>query len=354
MFLIESAGAFNDFLKNKIASDEQFIAVDTEFIRENLKKPLLCLVQIATADDVFIIDPIAVDISPLNRIFENSAIKKVFHSAEQDLEMLSSCGINTKNFYDTQLYEAILSTNGSISYQAIVLRYLNKELTKTLSRSDWKKRPLQKKQLTYAADDVVYLREVYKKQQEKLMMLGRRNWLDEELKQIFPKERKISIELSQNNLEIYNQLLEWREKKAREKNVPPDSIAKNEIIKIICQKGVNFVRSIKNSRNLRNTNFREFLFFAEKIAEGLEIKEKRFEENISLHLFRVLLEICSRKHNVAPSIIATSRDLEKLIRGDRSLKCLFDWRNEIFGKEALRLLDGKISLRIKGSEVMVE
>lgn len=341
-------------MENGIADNEKFVAVDTEFIREeNLEKPLLCLIQIATANGVFIIDPMAIDIFPLKKIFENSSLTKVFHSADQDLEILSLAGINTKNFYDTQLYEAVLSVNDSISYQSIVFRYLNKEISKTFARSNWKKRPLQRKQLLYSANDVFYLREVYEKQLEKLTACGRRNWLDDELKQLFPKEKEVPVTLSKNNLEIYNQLIKWREEKTQEKNISSESIVKNHVIKAICQRGVNFVRNIKNSRNVRNANFREFLFFAEKIAEKLGIKEKPTEQNIAVNLLRTLREMCSREHNVAPSIIATSKDLEKLIAGDRNVKCLFHWRNEIFGKNALQLLEGKVSLHIRESKVVI-
>ncbi|MDR0580976.1 MAG: HRDC domain-containing protein [Holosporaceae bacterium] len=353
MLLIESSDQLQDFLENGIADNEKFVAVDTEFIRENLEKFLLCLIQIATANGVFIIDPMAVDIAPLNKIFENSSLTKVFHSASQDLEILSLAGINTKNFYDTQLYEAVLSVNASISYQSIVFRYLNKEINKTLTRSNWKKRPLQKKQLLYSANDVFYLREVYEKQLEKLTTQGRKNWLNDELKQLFPKEKEVSVALSKNNLEIYNQLIKWREEKAQEKNVLPEFIVKNRLIKTICQKGVNFVRNIKNSRNVKNTHFKEFLFFAEKVAEKLEIKEKPTEQSIAINLLLTLREMCSREYNIAPSIIATSKDLENLTAGDRNVKCLSHWRNEIFGKNALQLLEGKVSLSVRESKVVI-
>ncbi|MDR0632218.1 MAG: hypothetical protein LBF54_03210 [Holosporaceae bacterium] len=361
MFLVNTQGLLDDSLRvigdelDNAPADERFISVDTEFIRENLKKPLLCLIQIATPSDVFIIDPIAVDVSPLDRVFGDSEIKKVFHSASQDLEMLSLCGIVTKNFYDTQLYEAILSTDSSISYQSIVSRYLDKKLEKVYSRSDWERRPLSKKQLKYSADDVSYLREVYKGQFRKLCELNRENWLDEELRRIMIKPNNdFSSTLGEHGLEIYNRLNEWRSEKAVEKDIPPESIAEDGIIKAICKKGVEFIQHIKNSRNVKNENHREFLRFAEKVAEGLEIKEKDNSRRVAINLLKTLLGICSQKHDVASSIIATSRDLEKLLEKDQNTKCLSGWRNEVFGKSAIKLLNGEISLRIDGTEVIAE
>jgi ribonuclease D len=335
---------------------ERFVAVDTEFVRENLEKPLLCLIQIATPSDIFLIDPIAVDIAPLKELFENPQIKKVFHSAFQDLEILSLYGIDTKNFYDTQLYESVASTSDSISYQSIVLRYLGKRLEKGHTLSDWKKRPLSEKQLAYSADDVFYLREVYKKQFQKLVELKRENWLDDELLQIVEKgkENYFVSTLSENNLAIFNQLNEFRQKRAAEKGVSPRSIAKNDVIKSICKKGADFVRHLKNSRSTTDRCDKGFLSFAEKIAERLEVKERPPERDVVFDLLKTFLEICSQKYNVAASTIATSKDLKKLIDGDDDAKCMSGWRSEIFGKDVRRLLNGEISLRIRESEVIAE
>ncbi|MDR1333945.1 MAG: ribonuclease D, partial [Holosporaceae bacterium] len=187
MLLIDEEDKLAAFLKNineemeSVSCDERFVAVDTEFIREHSKDPLLCLIQIATSSDVFIIDPMAVDVFPLRKLFENPNFRKVFHSAAQDLELLELAGINTiNNMYDTQLYESILSTDYCIGYQAIVFRYLNEKIEKDHRRSNWQKRPLDKNQLKYSTDDVFYLRKVYKSQLQKLQLLHRENWLDEE------------------------------------------------------------------------------------------------------------------------------------------------------------------------------
>ncbi|MDR1982721.1 MAG: hypothetical protein LBQ08_02910 [Holosporaceae bacterium] len=357
MLLIEEKNSFDNFLETITreinGKNDLFIAVDTEFMRENLEKPLLCLVQIATSDEVFIIDPMAVEISQLNRIFSHPQIKKVFHSAFQDIEILSLYGINTINFYDTQLYETVLSTNDSISYQSIVSRYLDKQLRKNHSMSDWKKRPLSKKQLLYSANDVFYLREVYKKQLQKLIELHRENWLDEELQQIKSKQDDFAKTLSENNLNVYNQLKKWQKEKAAEKGISPELMVKNDILKAVCKKGVNFIHHIKNSRNMKNENHKEFLLFAEKIAEKLEISEKPDRQNAIIGLLKTLLGICSLKHSVATSMIATTNDLEGLLNGDRNIKFLSGWRNEIFGKEAVMLLNGEISLKIDKSKVVI-
>ncbi|MBR2137009.1 MAG: ribonuclease D [Alphaproteobacteria bacterium] len=209
--IIDSEAAVRDFLK-KIAidiesanSDESFIAVDTEFIRENSDVPLLCLIQIATHTQCFVVDPFAIDISFLNDIFANESILKVFHSATQDIDVLYHANIGVKNVYDTQLYEMLLSTKEFISYKSIVAKYLNRTLNKNYVISDWSKRPLSKKQLQYAVGDVIHLREVYKLQIQKLHDVKRENWLQSEMKQLENLGRELISD--KKNAEITKQLL---------------------------------------------------------------------------------------------------------------------------------------------------
>jgi ribonuclease D len=354
MLLVNEKSALDNCCEN--IQKEQIVAVDTEFIRENLDKPLLCLIQIATSQDIFIIDPAAVDISPLNRIFSAENVKKIFHAARQDIEILSLHGITTKNFYDTQLYEAILSADDNISYQSLILRYLGKNLQKSHSMSDWTRRPLSKNQLKYSADDVLYLREIYQKQFQKLVELNREHWLDDEILQTTQKKEEddFAATLNENNREIYNQLRQWRNQKAAEQNVSPEFIISDKMLKTICHRGIDFIRNIKNSRRLKDENYMQFLSFAEKISDGLEIREKSKRKNPAVDLLKALLHLRSQERLVAPSIIATVRDFEKLLAGENDLKCLSGWRNEIFGRDAMALLNGKISLRIDKSQVIAE
>ncbi|MDR2781669.1 MAG: hypothetical protein LBB21_04435 [Holosporaceae bacterium] len=360
MFLVDTEDKLNDLLKNineemeSVSAEDRFLAVDTEFIRENLEIPLLCLIQMATPSIVYLIDTIAINVAPLNNIFSNPDIMKVFHSAEQDLEMLKLSGIDTQNFYDTQLYESILSTDSCIGYQSIVFRYLDKKLKKNHCMSNWRKRPLSRKQLEYSANDVFYLRDVYKIQLKKLIQLNRKNWLIDELRQMKEKSNNPQSMLNETDQIIYQQLVEWRNNYASEMNISTKSIANNNILNAICKKGVDFIQSVKNSRNIKNKNYKKFLIFAEKIAIKVDVKKKPDNQSDVISLLKTFLEIRSRNCNVANTVIATSKDLERLVNGERDVKCLSGWRNEIFGNDALQLLDGKIALRIDGTKIIME
>ncbi|MDR2107758.1 MAG: HRDC domain-containing protein [Holosporaceae bacterium] len=348
MLLIDTPNSFKAFLKSinaeTAAETDSFIAVDTEFIREDSEKPLLCLIQIATRNNVYIIDPMATDIAPLEQIFGNSAVRKVFHAAAQDLEILALYGINVENVRDTQICEAVLSTDYGLGYKALVRKYLNVKLEKNLVMSDWRRRPLSEEQLQYSADDVFYLHRVYEIQHRRLIELKREDWAEKE--RTSKKYDPFYERLSENKRLLYDQLRDWREKKALEKKLRPEAVVSDEILKSVCRKGPDFIQNIKNSRHGGTETLKEFLLFAEKIADGSEPEENHFERNITINLLKTLLWVCAREHSVAPSLIATGGDLEKLLNGDKDVECLSGWRQEVFGKYAKLLLNGELSLKI--------
>ena len=361
MNLINSEESAQNFLEtvsydlSNAPADEKFLTVDTEFIREGLKIPLLCLVQIATHDHVFVIDPLALDISFLKSLFENSDVKKVFHSARQDLEILLTRDISVENFFDTQLYEMILDTENNISYREIVYRYLGKKIKKQFSLSDWKKRPLSQKQMMYCQDDVTHLREVYKKQRQKLEELGRIDWLDDELirlKNATNDEEKSALNDQQR--EIFQKLIELREKIAKNSGVDLISLATNDLLTSICKKGADYVAKLKNSRNKKSKNLKEFFVAAEKLMKNHIVTEEIPSNHLARDLLKVLVEICAEENCIAPSIIATTSELEALAQGETDLRCVSGWRKKIFGEKALELLAGNIIICIKNSEVVAE
>lgn len=333
-----------------LGNNQKFITVDTEFIREIDKIPLLCLVQIATKSKSYVIDSMNVDLNFLKPFFADPNLKKVFHDAKQDVEILRSYGFEINNFYDTQLYEMILSTKENISYQSIVLNYTGKKLKKNYGMSDWTQRPLSKKQLKYAAEDVTYLRKVYKSQIFKLKQLDRENWLDEEMSQLSDKS-SLEDSLNEASYPLLYKLLGWREEKSKEKKVSPEIIASDRLIKSICKKGIEYIRNLKNSRNLIDD--REFLDYAEEAAENFAPEKTQMEKNPIVDLLKTLLNIKSQEYNVAPIMIASVKDLIKFVSGDQNVKFLRGWRQEIFGDSARDLMNEKIKLGIKENKVVL-
>lgn len=326
--------------------EDRFITIDTEFIREKLEQPLLCLLQISSPKYNFIIDPLSINLSFLDDILSSKDILKVFHCAAQDIEMLALHKLNIVNLYDSQLYEMILDTKELVSYQYIVNKYLGKKLKKNHSISNWSKRPLSEKQIQYSIEDVFYLRETYKKQKQELSRANRLGWLDKEINDIIVKNSsKIGKNNSINNEEnIYLQLTQWIEDYSIKNNINPESIIKNKLIKTISTKGKNFINKMKNSRYIDNEHIIKFLDFAGLVTENLKITKKKFKKNSIFFALKSILELASTENNIAASMIATSDDLEKIVCGSMDSICFSGWRKNIFGDHVISFLNGELSI----------
>lgn len=378
VLIIDSEASLHSFSKifaedlENSPDSERFITVDTEFIRENQPKPLLCLIQMATAQRTFVIDSLSdgVDFSSfLSPIFEDFALPKVFHSAAQDIEVLSVFSV-IHNVYDTQLYEMLVSCKEQVSYQSLVQKYIGKRIDKTYTVSDWKQRPLSKKQLRYSVGDVTFLRDIYKAQTGKLEQLGRLHWLEEEMQELEAKSAPNSITPSGAEVEepedaatakIEQELLSWIDKRAQEKKIRPENIAGQRSVAKICRKGKGYINKLLKYRGLKNRDLRDFLLFAKNIVPHSADAGCYFEDHNGLEIksLRLILEIVSKNNEIAQSLISTTDDLEDLLayfsccedgendkRGSKSLRCLKGWRYEVFGKYAEAFLQKKLSIAV--------
>ena len=177
---IDTPDALENFATS-IAS-EDWIALDTEFLRERTYRPELCLLQIAGNDTAVCIDPLALDnIDPILDVIYNPNITKVLHAASQDLEIFYWLrGSVPVNLFDTQVAAPLLGHQEQIGYGNLVAEMLGVNLSKSHSRADWTRRPLPEQQAQYAADDVIYLAQMYPLMRNKLTELDRLQWLDAE------------------------------------------------------------------------------------------------------------------------------------------------------------------------------
>ncbi len=368
--LISTTDALEDFVSRLAKYD--FIAVDTEFMRENTYWPELCLLQVASSDEAAAIDPMAdgIDLGPLlDLMVNNDQILKVFHAGGQDLEIIHNLtGKVPVPLFDTQVAAMALGYGEQVGYSSLVESMLGHHLDKGARFTDWSRRPLDKRQIDYAIGDVTHLADIFPKLVKRLMKTGRGNWLDEEMERLAdpssfafpPEDAWLRLKLPSRNPQVLGRLralAAWRETEARGKNLPRGRIVKDDTLNELAshppktQDDLGKVRGL--SAGWRNNDIGHRMMAAIEGAkpmtdEDLPTREPRRpgltkDAALVADLLKLLLKIRAKEAGVAPKLIARSDDLESLAAGVRDrLALLSGWRFEEFGKDALDLVEGRL------------
>lgn len=359
-------------------SGAEFIAVDTEFMRETTYWPKLCLVQVASATDSAVIDPLAegLDLSPLLALLADERTVKVFHAARQDLEIFHNLGVNTKPVFDTQVAAMAAGFGEQIAYDALVRQMLRQEIDKSSRFTDWSRRPLSPAQYEYALADVTHLAKLYPKLRERLQRNGRLAWVAEEMAALSDpalfdvdpenawrrlKPRKFTSKY----LAAFRAAAAWRERTAQTRDQPRGRILKDEAIDELATQlpmdaeGLNRLRSVP--KGFGGSRFGAEL--VETIAAAVANAEDYApviprsapppaNAGAVVELLKVLLKARAEDAGVASKLIATVSDLEKIAADDRAATpALTGWRRDVFGADALRLKRGELALVLDGARV---
>lgn len=362
-------------------ADAEFLAVDTEFMREQTYYPKLCLIQVAAPDVAATIDPMAgsVDLAPFWALMRKNDQMKVFHAARQDLEIFHiEAGFIPTPVFDTQVAAMVCGFGDQISYVNLVRSVSGAQLDKSSRFTDWSKRPLSDKQLEYALGDVTHLRDVYLHLKSELEKSGRATWLDEEMATLTdpatyvtaPDEAWQRLKAKVKNrraLSVLMSLAAWREKAAQIQNVPRQRILRDDALYDIANQAPKSTAELGGLRSLpdgfsRSSRAKEIVA---AVAEGLqrdmaEVPPLRQGQPLSadaiatLELLKVLLKSAAAQHGVAPRLIADASDLEAMARhAEPDVAALKGWRKDLFGADALRLKRGEIALTLKDGDVVV-
>jgi ribonuclease D len=361
-------------------SGAPWIAIDTEFLRERTYRPELCLLQIASGGSdktVACIDPLAVDnIDPLLDVIYEPSVLKVLHAASQDLEIFYWLrGEVPHNLFDTQVAAPLLGYAEQIGYGNLVSEILKKELSKSHSRADWSRRPLPAKQLQYAADDVIYLSQMYPVMRDRLNKLGRLSWLDQEWldmtrSEIYEKpagevwKRLRHIEkLKGPRLSIAQQLASWRELTARKENLPRNWLMKDETISDLAKQMPDELGELKHVRGLSSGTIKhhgqtivDTIEKAKEIApEKLQIPKRKSKltpaQDAALDALTAVARLYANDLQINASILAPRKSLEDLLRGDRDTTVTQGWRGKLVGSALCDVLDGKSGLTFVDGEL---
>jgi len=357
------------------------LAIDTEFLRERTYYPKLCLLQLATDDEVVIVDPFAVkDLKVLNPLFEDENIVKLFHAGHQDLEiMLYDFDCLPHPLFDTQVAAALLGQTQQIGYAALVHSVCGVKLKKIDSFTDWSLRPLSESQLEYAADDVVYLPKMYKSMREELERKGRLDWLTADFEEMSKPETylvdererfrrlKHVAQLSRRQMAAAREMAAWREIEARKRNIPRKWVMTDEQIVEACKREPRTIDDLFMVRGMREKlSTRDARTVIQLAVAALDSspenwpeisQSSRSERNVDaqVDLMMAIVRMRARENDVAIQTLANHADLVAVARGHyERADILKGWRREIVGAELIELAEGRIRLSIVGDEVAVE
>ncbi len=375
---IDSQKTLEDFVeKSKTA---KVLAIDTEFLREKTYYPNLCLVQLAADDKVAIIDPFEVDsLEPLKTLLLDESIMKVFHAAGQDLEIIyNELGVLPTPIFDVQIAASLLGQSYQAGLASILSSFLNVNIKKSDSFTDWTHRPLSDSQIKYAKEDVIFLPQLYAKMREILEEKGRLTWLDDEFAKLTdpntylvdPYERynhlKRGNQLSRKQMAAARAVTAWREVEAQRRNIPRKRVLTDEQIVEACRREAKSVDDLFMVRGVKKSiTVKEARHIASLMKEAMSGDESTWpkpechpqtEENVDsvLDLMQALLRIKSRECGIAMPVLASNSSMTLLARGhveESGLMC--GWRKEAIGNDFKKLLCGKISLSIIENELVV-
>ncbi len=357
---------------------QPFVAVDTEFLRQTTYRPKLCLIQMAAEGLEVIVDPLAgLDLAPFYTLMANESVVKVFHAARQDIEIVhQEAGVIPRPLFDTQIAAMALGYGDAISYGALVKKLLKRNHDKTYQAIDWCVRPMSARQLEYALGDVTHLREVYVKLKERLRETGRESWLEEEVGFLTdprtyafdPADAWKRLKLggkSRQARAIIMELAAWRERTAQDENVPRGRIVKDEAIYEIAKHSprsfdtLSRLRTVREALKARGGAILDAVEAAlerdpAEVADAAAHLDLSATASATVELLRVLLKAVSAELNIAPKLLASGEDLEKLAQyDDADVPALKGWRRQFFGEKALALKAGELALGIKNNEVAV-
>ncbi|WP_293880187.1 ribonuclease D [Sphingomonas sp.] len=354
----------------------RFIAVDTEFMRENTFWPDLCLIQVADEHEAAAIDPKAdgIDMRPLlDLMTENAEVLKVFHAGGQDIEIVHNLtGKTPYPLFDTQIAAMALGQGEQVGYSNLVDQWIGITLDKGARFTDWGRRPLDKRQIDYAIGDVTHLARIFPMMLDKLMKTGRGDWLDQEMERLADPSNYVTepgdawkrVKIASRKPEVLGRLRAlagWREHEARNKNLPRGRVVKDETLGDLAmhpprtQGDLAKVRGLSTSWASNDIGARMLaaLEHAQPMpADLMPVRDDRKpglgkDGALVADLLKLLLKIRAKETSVAARLLARNEELDLLAAGVRTdLAILKGWRFDQFGRDALDLVEGRLAFAV--------
>jgi ribonuclease D len=363
-------------------SRDEFVTVDTEFMREQTYWPILCLIQIAGRERTGLIDPMAkgIDLKPFFDLMNNPKVLKVFHAARQDVEiMVHLAGIVPHPIFDTQIAAMVCGFGDQVGYEAIVRKLARAHIDKSSRFTDWARRPLTEKQLAYALSDVTHLRLVYEKLKAELDATGREPWLEQEMDVLTAIDtyrsdpenvwQRVRVRLrSKKQLGVLISVAAWREREAQDKNVPRSRIIKDDALAEIATQMPQSKEALEQlralPRGIANSRLADGLL--KSVAHGLARDPASLppaggdrdgpgeQAQAAAEILKLALKVICETEGIAPKLVASASDVEALADNDNAnVPLLRGWRRELFGNTALDIKHGKAMIGFREGKVVI-
>lgn len=361
----------------KPLADTEFVTVDTEFMRERTYWPKLCLAQVAGPDDAAAIDALAdgIDLAPLDELMANPKVLKVFHAARQDLEIFYlRMNKVPQPLFDTQVAAMVCGHGEAASYESLASKLAKAKIDKSSRFTDWSRRPLSERQITYALSDVTHLRMVYEKLKHQLDRTGRLSWIAEEMAVLNdPAIYRVDPEQAWRRLKprgasprllgMLREAAAWRERTAQRIDIPRQRLLRDEQLLEIASHAPKTADELAQTRGLgrgfadgwQGRELLEAIEKARKVPESELPTRDRAPEQLRapgaiVDLLRTLLRLKAEQAGVAGRLVASADELDRLAAGKRDLPVLKGWRHEVFGHDAVDLIEGRLALALSGDQ----
>jgi ribonuclease D len=356
-----------------------YCTIDTEFVREKTYYPVLSLIQIASETQMACIDPLVVkDFDPLIALLQAPNLVKVFHSPDQDIEILYqrfSCMPGP--IFDTQLAAAVLGYEHQIGYADLVKQITGVQLEKKHTRANWNRRPLSADEIDYALDDVRYLLPVYQTLKSELESKNRGAWIEKDLLTMTSvssylvemadlwKRLKGVQKLKGVELQIARNLCQWREQMAQQKNLPRRWIVKDDVLIDVARLKPS---KLSDMDPVRDRNEKFFTKHAETFLQLARDAQNAPESEWPSHEARntmtshqqalgdCLLALCrviAEENKIALATLATRKDIDSLITNRKNSRLSQGWRFTMAGERLLDFIHGQSVLRIQDDQINI-
>ena len=362
-----------------------WIGLDTEFMRERTFRAQLCLVQVSAGDVVYVIDPLEVDTAPIGELVGDPSIEVLLHAARQDLELFNDLyDVVPTNIFDVQAAAGFAGLGASLAYGRLVEATLGIALEKGESYTDWCRRPLTAKQLTYAADDVRYLGRIADRLKDDLEKAGRLKWARGEMKTFEdpasysakPIDAWLRVKgrgtLSGKQLAILREIAAWREEEASRRDIPRGWVVKDPTLIELARRAPSSQGALKNIRGLNpkeaERSGRDIMAAVERGTGADPIHTSKSPSRAAQERARMLSGLADavvrsrcEAAGVATELVATRGDVEALLLDtfagtlDESRhRVLQGWRRDLVGDAILGLAAGKVAVKVIDEPPYVE